>query len=156
MQDAAKLDGIYCLMTKLQTASPKDLINAYRNRMEIERIFHQLKSFVEIRPIYHHNEDRIKAHVTIRVLAHLLNNTVMHLARQKKDFEELTAQAIYNYLKSCKLVELSASGERRLKLTSPTDEQAQLTKILADKSLLEEEHIQQLLPAHPAGSIGEK
>ncbi len=148
--DAAKLDGIYCLMTNLKTASPKELIDAYRSRMEIERSFHQLKSFVEIRPIYHHNEDRIKAHVTVCVLAYLLNNTVMHLVRQKKDFEELTAQSIYNYLKSCKLVELSASGQQRLKLSAPTDEQVQLTKILADKSLLEEEHIQQLLPA-PAG-----
>ncbi|MBU2260209.1 IS1634 family transposase [Patescibacteria group bacterium] len=152
VRDAAKLDGVYCLMTNLETASPKDLIDAYRNRMEIERSFHQLKSFVEIRPIYHHNEDRIKAHVTVCVLAYLLNNTVMHLTRQRKDFEELTAQAIYNYLKSCKLVELSASGERRLKLTTPTDEQVQLTKILADKSLLEEEHVQQLLLVRrPAG-----
>ena len=152
MQDAAKLDGIYCLMTNLKTASPKELIDAYRNRMEIERSFHQLKSFVEIRPIYHHNEERIKAHVTVCVLAYLLNNTVMHLTRQKKDFEELTAQSIYNYLKGCKLVELSASGQQRLKLSTPTDEQVQLTKILADKNLLEEEHIQQLLSVRlPAG-----
>ena len=152
VQDAAKLDGVYCLMTNLKTTSPKDLIDAYRNRMEIERSFHQLKSFVEIRPIYHHNEDRIKAHVTVCVLAYLLNNTVMHLTRQKKDFEELTAQSIYNYLKGCKLVELSVTGNRKLKLTTPTDEQIQLTKILADKSLLEEEHIQQLLPIPlPAG-----
>lgn len=147
VREAARLDGIYCLMTNLKTASPKELIDAYRSRMEIERSFHQLKSFVEIRPIYHHNEERIKAHVTICVLAYLLNNTVMHLVRQKKDFEELTAQSIYNYLKGCKLVELSASGQQRLKLSTPTDEQVQLTKILADKNLLDEEHIQQLLPA---------
>ncbi len=140
--DAARLDGVYCLMTNLKTTSPKELIDAYRNRMEIERSFHQLKSFCEIRPIYHHNGDRIKAHVTVCILAYLLNNTVKHLVRQKKDFEELTAQSIYNYLKSCKLVELSASGEQKLKLTTPTDEQVQLTKILADKSLLEEERLQ--------------
>ena len=145
VQEAAKLDGVYCLMTNLQTASPKDLIDAYRNRMEIERSFHQLKSFVEIRPIYHHNEDRIKAHVSVCVLAYLLNNTITHLTRQKKDFEELTAQSIYSYLNGCKLVELRASDQQRLKLTAPTDEQIRLTKILADKSLLDEENMQQLL-----------
>jgi len=144
--EAAKLDGIYCLMTNLKTAPAKNLINAYRNRMEIERGFHQLKSFCEIRPIYHHNEDRIKSHVTICILAYLLNNTVMHLARAKKDFEELTAQSIYNYLKGCNLVELSVSGEQKLKLTTPTAEQAQLTELLADKSLLEEDNLQQFLP----------
>lgn len=146
MQEASRLDGIYCLMTNLKTASPKDLIDAYRNRMEIERSFHQLKSFVEIRPIYHHNEDRIKAHVTVCVLAYLLNNTVTHLVRQKKEFEELTTQTIYNYLKSYRLVELNASKEQRLKLTTPTDEQVKLTNCLADESLLEEENIQQFLP----------
>lgn len=145
VQEASRLDGIYCLMTNLKTASPKDLIDAYRNRMEIERSFHQLKSFVEIRPIYHHNEDRIKAHVTICVLAYLLNNTVMHLVRQKKDFEELTAQAIYNYLKGCKLVELTASGNRKLKFTTPTTEQLQLTGILADRSILDETSLQKLI-----------
>jgi len=36
--------------------------------------------------------------------------------------------------------------------STPTDEQVQLTKILADKNLLEEEHIQQLLSVRlPAG-----
>lgn len=145
VQEASKLDGVYCLMTNLKTASAKDLINAYRNRMEIERSFHQLKSFVEIRPIYHHNEDRIKAHVTVCILAYLLNNTVTHLVRQKKDFEELTAQAIYNYLKGCKLVELSAAGNRKLKFTTPTTEQLQLTGILADKSILDETSLQKLI-----------
>ena len=38
-----------------------------------------------------------------------------------------------------------ASKQQRLKLSTPTDEQVQLTKILADKSLLEEENIQQFL-----------
>lgn len=145
VQEASKMDGVYCLMTNQKTASAKDLIDAYRNRMEIERSFHQLKSFCEIRPIYHHNENRIKSHVTICILAYLLNNTVMHLAREKKDFEELTAQTIYNYLKSCKLVELSAAGQQKLKLTTPTTEQLQLTGILADNSLLDETNLQKLI-----------
>jgi transposase len=145
IQEAAKLDGVYLITTNIKQASCKDLIDAYRGRMEIERSFHHLKSFVEIRPIYHHNEDRIKAHVSICVLAYLLNNTVMHLVRQKEDFEELTAQSIYSYLRSCKIVELSALRERRLKLTIPTAEQVELTKILADGSLLNEGNVQQLL-----------
>ena len=71
--------------------------------MEIERSFHQLKSFVEIRPLYHHNEERIKTRVGICVLAYLLNNTVMHMVRQHEDFEELRAQSVYSYLKSCRV-----------------------------------------------------
>lgn len=144
IHEAAKLDGVYVIMTNVKKVRPKDLIIAYRNRMEIERSFNQLKNFVEIRPVYHHNEERIRAHVSICVLAYLLNNTVMHLVRQKKDFEELTAQAVYNYLRSCKLVELSAAGEQNLKLTTPTDDQIRLTSILADRSLLDEDRLQKL------------
>lgn len=142
--EAAKLDGIYVIMSNVKKTSPEDLITAYRNRMEIERTFHNLKSFVEIRPLYHHNEERIYAHVTICILGYLLNNTVMHMVRQKKDFEELTAQSVYSYLRSCKLVELEAIGKKKLKLTTPTSEQIKLTKILADENILDEKNIQQL------------
>lgn len=130
--EASKLDGTYVIMSNVKKASPEILIQSYRERMEIERSFHRLKSFIELRPIYHHNEHRIEAHITICVLAYLLNNTVMEMVRQKKDFEELTAQSVYNYLRSCKLVELQVAGEKKLKFTTPTTEQIKLTKILAD------------------------
>jgi len=123
-------------------ARPEELIDAYRSRMEIERTFHNLKSFVEIRPLYHREEERIKAHVTVCILGYLLNNTVMHLVRDKKDFEELTAQSVYNYLRNCKLVELQTGTEKRFKITTPTEEQVKLTKILADDSLLNETAVQ--------------
>ena len=145
VRDQAKLDGVYVIMTNLKKIPPKDLIDAYRGRMEIERSFHQLKSFVDIRPIYHHNGQRIQAHVIVCILAYLLNNTVTHMVRQKEGFEELTAQSVYNYLRTSKLVELNAAGEKRLKLTIPTAEQTKLTEILADKSLLDEKRLQQLL-----------
>jgi len=145
IKEAAKLDGVWVIQSNVPKAGPGELIDAYSNRMEIERSFHNLKSFVEIRPLYHHNEERIKAHVNVCVLGYLLNRTVTHLVRQKKDFEELTAQSVYNCLRSCKLVELAAGSEKRLKITTPTKEQVKLTGILADKDLLEESKIQQLL-----------
>jgi len=146
IKESAKFDGIYVIMSNVKKAhaNAENLINAYRDRMEIERTFHQLKSFVEIRPLYHHNADRIKAHVSICVLSYLLNTTVMYMVRQKKDFEELTAQSIYSYLNSCKLVELQANGEKKLKLTNPTAQQIKLTKILADENILDERNIQKL------------
>lgn len=144
IKEASKLDGVYVIMSNVGKVSPENLIDAYRGRMEIERTFHHLKSYVEIRPIYHHNEERINAHVTVCVLGYLLNNTVMYLTRKKKDFEELTAQSVYSYLNSCKIVELNAGGKQKLKLTTPTAEQIKLTKVLADESILREDKIQHL------------
>jgi len=144
IKEAAKLDGVWVIMSNVAETRPGEIIDAYRSRMEIERTFHSLKSFVEIRPLYHHEEERIKAHVTVCVLGYLLNNTVMHLVRKKKDFEELTAQAVYNYLRSCKLVELEAGSEKRYKITTPTEEQVNLTRVLADDTLLDESRVQRL------------
>ena len=68
----------------------------------------------------------------------------MHLVRKKKDFEELSAQTVYNYLRSCKLVELEAGSEKRFKITIPTQEQIKLTRVLADENLLDENKVQYL------------
>jgi len=144
VKEASKLDGVWVIMSNVAKVSPGELIDAYRSRMEIERTFHSLKSFVEIRPLYHHEEERIKAHVTVCVLGYLLNTTVMYLVRKKKDFEELTAQTVYNYLRSCKLVELEAGSEKRFKITTPTEEQVKLTRVLADENLLSENKVQYL------------
>ena len=144
IKEAAKLDGVWVIMSNVAEVGPGELIDAYRSRMEIERTFHNLKSFVEIRPLYHHEEQRIKAHVTVCVLGYLLNTTVMYLVRKKKDFEDLTAQTVYNYLRSCKIVELEAGSEKRFKITTPTEEQVNLTRVLADENLLDENKVQYL------------
>ena len=144
IKEAAKLDGVWVIMSNVAEVGPGELIDAYRSRMEIERTFHNLKSFVEIRPLYHHEEQRIKAHVTVCVLGYLLNTTVMHLVRKKKDFEDLTAQTVYNYLRSCKILELEAGSEKRFKITTPTEEQINLTRVLADENLLDENKVQYL------------
>lgn len=145
------LDGIYVIMTNLNQkragkylVSAEDLIQGYRGRMKIERGFKYLKSFVEIRPIYHHREERIKAHVLICILGYLLSNTVEHLVRRKKNFEELTAEAVYGFLGSSQVVELQVGKEKRLKLTVPSEEQIKLTNLLANKELLNEDTLQRL------------
>lgn len=145
LREAALLDGVYVIMTNVPDVQARTVIAAYQSRMEIERSFHQLKSFVEIRPVYHHTEERIRAHVSVCVLAYLLNNTVMRLARRKDDFDDLTAQSIYGSLTGCKLVELRAAGEKRLKITPPTKEQTRLTEILSGKDLLNEDRLQKTL-----------
>jgi len=40
------------IQSNVPEAGPGELIDAYRNRMEIERSFRNLKGFVEIRPLY--------------------------------------------------------------------------------------------------------
>jgi len=68
----AALDGIYVLRT---TATPGALdtaavIGAYKNLARVERDFRSLKTIdLDLRPIHHRRDDRVKAHVLICMLA---------------------------------------------------------------------------------------
>ena len=71
----AALDGFYILRTSLtETDLPAaDVVRAYKNLEQAERAFGSLKGpELQIRPIYHHLEDRVRAHVLICMLAYYL------------------------------------------------------------------------------------
>jgi len=91
-------DGLYCLKTNLpQKVSPEVLVSSYRQRRKVENAFHYLKGFVEIRPLYHHKEERVKAHITICILAYLLQITVEYLLKKKGhhiSFQEFISQLV--------------------------------------------------------------
>ncbi|MDT2006869.1 transposase [Rhodococcus opacus] len=77
----AALDGIYTLRT---TASANELgtaavIDAYKNLSRVERDFRSLKAIdLDLRPIHHRLDDRVRAHVLICMLAAYLT---WHLRR---------------------------------------------------------------------------
>jgi hypothetical protein len=71
----AALDGFYILRTSLtQSDLPTpDVVRAYKNLEQAERAFGSLKGpDLQIRPIHHRLEDRVRAHVLICMLAYYL------------------------------------------------------------------------------------
>jgi hypothetical protein len=72
IDEEAALDGFYVLRTPVP-ASELDapgVVTAYKNLKYVERDFRHLKADdLDLRPIYHHLEDRVKAHVLICMLA---------------------------------------------------------------------------------------
>ena len=71
----AALDGFYILRTSVtETDLPSgDVVRAYKNLEQAERAFGSLKGpDLQIRPIHHHLEDRVRAHVLISTLAYYL------------------------------------------------------------------------------------
>ncbi len=71
----AALDGFYILRTSLtDTDLPAgDVVRAYKNLEQAERAFGSLKGpELQIRPIHHHLEDRVRCHVLICMLAYYL------------------------------------------------------------------------------------
>jgi hypothetical protein len=68
----AKLDGKFLLSTSDPSLSAEDVALGYKNLLEAERGFRDLKSTLELRPVYHRLEPRIRAHVLLCWLALLL------------------------------------------------------------------------------------
>jgi hypothetical protein len=67
-----RLDGKYLLSTSDPDLSPEDVALGYKNLLEAERGFRDLKSTLELRPVFHRIEPRIRAHVLLCWLALLL------------------------------------------------------------------------------------
>jgi hypothetical protein len=70
----AALDGIYVLRTSVaeRNLDAADVVRAYKQLKEVERAFRTLKGPLELRPIHHRLEDRVKAHVFLCMLAYYL------------------------------------------------------------------------------------
>ena len=67
-------EGKYLLQTSLpaERCAAADVDRHYRSLQRVERAFRHIKSFLEIRPVYHWRRRRIRAHVLICFLAYYL------------------------------------------------------------------------------------
>ena len=72
IQAEAALDGIYVIRTSVPagTLDAAGVVGAYKNLAHVERDFRSIKTDdLDLRPIYHRLEDRVRAHVFIAMLA---------------------------------------------------------------------------------------
>lgn len=72
VKDAARTDGKWVIRTNDDSLTPEDLALTYKHLLDTECAWRQMKSVLKVRPVYHWNADRIRAHVTVCVLALLL------------------------------------------------------------------------------------
>jgi hypothetical protein len=68
----ARLDGKYLLRCSDPKLSAEDIAVGYKQLLEVERGWRDLKQIIDLRPVFHRREDRIRAHVLLCWLALLL------------------------------------------------------------------------------------
>jgi len=66
------LDGKYLLRASDPTLSATDIAVGYQQLLEVEHGWRDMKSILDLRPVYHRLDDRIRAHVVLCWLALLL------------------------------------------------------------------------------------
>jgi hypothetical protein len=119
----AKLDGKYLLRTSDETLSPEDLALGYKALYEAERGWRDLKSTIDLRPVYHRRDDRIQAHVQLCWLALLL-------LRVAETATQDTWRNLRNQLDRMHLVTLATSEGTVAQRTELTPRQRRIFKAL--------------------------
>jgi hypothetical protein len=69
----AALDGIYVIRTSLSEdrLSADDTVRSYKSLSQVERAFRSIKTMdLKVRPIHHHLETRVRAHIFLCMLAY--------------------------------------------------------------------------------------
>ena len=101
MEQEKKFDGIFVLLSSRYDLKAREVVESYKNLKEVEMLFDDLKNFVDIRPIRHWLQVRVRAHVFICVLALLLKRIFeIHYMNSKctmEPLEEISKSKLIKY-----------------------------------------------------------
>lgn len=120
----ALYDGVYVLRTNKEDITSQEIVNAYKQLAAVEMAFRCLKDTLEIRPVYHWKEERVKAHVYICVISYLIH-TVMEYLLKKNDMQ-LGADTFLKRINRVKLITLTDKDDKVIshKVTKKIDDEA--------------------------------
>ena len=104
LQKAQQRDGHYLLRSNLTAEDPAVLWTRYVQLTQIEAVFRSLKSDLGIRPIYHHLENRVDAHILIAFLAYCLQVTLKN--RLQIHAPGLTPTAVLEKLGTVQMIDV--------------------------------------------------
>ena len=133
-----KLDGKYTLKTTIRE-TPENLMDKetirkhYKSLSQVEDAFKDIKNYIDVRPIYHYRERRVKTHVFICFLAYYL---LKHMEiRLKPLLENRTLYELIDELKKLKLNTIDLCGEIFPQNTEKTELQKQIYLLIKNKNI---------------------
>ncbi len=108
----ALFDGYYAIQTSALDMTATEIMDAYHKLWKIEESFRIMKSTLEVRPIFHWTESRIKGHFVVCFLAFLLERSLEF--RLKRSGEAVSPEVIRDALNSLNFARVSLGGEEYL------------------------------------------
>lgn len=114
-------DGMYFLRTNQTGKEAVELWQQYMLQCNVEQAFKELKSDLGIRPVYHHKEERVDAHIFIAFLSYCLQATLRQKLRNSAS--GLTSQAVLETLSRIQMLDVSIPTQdgRTLKMQRYTE-----------------------------------
>lgn len=123
--------------------SAADMVRLYRQKDIVEKDFQTIKHIVKLRPLFHHTDAKVRAHVTLCMLALLLERSLERKLRRTGLTDVRSAAACFEELRGCHL-NLITSGqaiEPTYAATEPTQNQRAILSGLRMGALIEPENI---------------
>ena len=104
LRAAIRHEGQYLLRSNLSGQDPALLWQQYVRLTEIEAAFRNLKGDLGLRPIFHHTDPRIEAHIFVAFLAYCLQVTLQQRLRALAP--GLTPRAVMEKLSAIQMVDV--------------------------------------------------
>jgi len=128
----ALFDGYYAIQTSTHDMTAMEIMDVYHKLWKIEDSFRIMKSTLEVRPIFHWTERRIKGHFLICFLAFLLERT---LESKLKCLDPKPSPAqIREALNSMSFTKVSVKGEEFLIRVKGTPLSQKILQVMRMKS----------------------
>ena len=129
-------DGVFILVTTRDEFLPAKVVQCYKNLQEVELLFDDLKHFVDIHPVRHRLEDRVRAHVFLCILALLLKRVFeidcLGNTCVTEPLETVAKSKLVTY--KVKMSEKSSATRTFRKVTTVTSQQQHYFKLVGVKN----------------------
>ena len=133
------LDGCYVIQSNVSPdkMTKDELVKSYRSLSMVESAFRYIKTVqLEVRPVYHQTDDRIRAHVFLCMLAYYLQwhfqkrlQTLFEADGTKRD-RQWTLGNVIRRLGAIRKERASLNGVEFDHFTTPNEEQKEILKLL--------------------------
>jgi transposase len=133
------LDGCYIIFTDVppEEMTAVEAVESYKSLIKVEQAFRNLKTVqLEIRPIYHKTDTRIRCHIFICMLAYYAMWHMKQRLQPLFDSDGAGAKRKYTFdyvietLKCIRMENVEVCGVNSSVITTPTDEQNRILQLL--------------------------
>ncbi|WPX07795.1 IS1634 family transposase [Anaerocellum danielii] len=137
IKEDERFDGYYAIQTSKLDLTAEEILRAYHDLWKIEESFRVMKSSLEVRPIFHWTEKRIRGHFVVCFLAFLLERTLEFKLREKG--KDMSSEKIKEAINSMNFMQIDVEGRKILlkaKIEQEAKEILQVMKIEPPKNLM--------------------
>ncbi len=109
-------EGKYVIQTEEKSLTPVDAVRVYKELSEVERAFSRMKDVIEMRPIFHKKDERVKAHVFVAALAFLIDRALEKALKTAR--LDVSSRESWQLLRSVRVVDIDlGNGQTKRSVT---------------------------------------